>query len=225
MASLGSPSRADSVLRKLPHEEKTKQKAKNQLIADFDQITKQKDVPSCDYICLQDLRACWEGHWSQILQLINLEDCIQERISLIKEKMLIILSVLVTIGADHCLSEFGSRFFVEGSAGPKLTDDNLPLEPRQINFFPDEPECVEQFSKKQYKFIPQVIQVFAEAQTQVIYSQLRLPFESIISEYGSGGFSQVDLVTVSRGYFEYIEQDNRLVNFEVSSFISVLRTA
>jgi hypothetical protein len=223
MASPALPSRASSVLRKPPQDEKMRRKVKSQLIADFGEITKRKEEASSAYICLADLKACWERDWSRIRHLINPENLTDARISMIKEKMMVIVSILILIGADQCLSEFGSRFFVDGATEPKLIDDHLPLDSDRIDFFPGEPERMEQFWEKQYKFVPQVIKVFTEVQkTQEIDHRLRLPFENIISKYGQGAFSQVDLVTVSRGYLEFIEQDRKLVNTQVSYFSSVL---
>ncbi|KAI2879713.1 hypothetical protein CBS76997_10812 [Aspergillus niger] len=163
---------------------------------DLENHTKRRYEVTNRFVTYQDLVKILqkEGRIHKVLYT----DCLTtEDLHNIQHNFIVILTTLVSIGATHCLANFRS-LFLTGS----ITDKDLPLEREQIEtFLPGHSELVDQFESHQCDFCPTVISC-----TRLLHcvpSKSRLPFEKKPEKLGIGGFGEVDLVTITPGYWEF----------------------
>ncbi|RDK37498.1 kinase-like protein [Aspergillus phoenicis ATCC 13157] len=163
---------------------------------DLENHTKRRYEVTNRFVTYQDLVKILqkEGRIHKVLYT----DCLTtEDLHNIQHNFIVILTTLVSIGATHCLANFRS-LFLTGS----ITDKDLPLEREQIEtFLPGHSELVDQFEYHQYDFCPTVIS--CTRPLHCVPSKSRLPFEKKPENLGIGGFGEVDLVTITPGYWEF----------------------
>ncbi|GKZ53937.1 hypothetical protein AnigIFM49718_008722 [Aspergillus niger] len=163
---------------------------------DLENHTKRRYEVTNRFVTYQDLVKIlqMEGRIHKVLYT----DCLTtEDLHNIQHNFIVILTTLVSIGATHCLANFRS-LFLTGS----ITDKDLPLEREQIEtFLPGHSELVDQFEYHQYDFCPTVIS--CTRPLHCVPSKSRLPFEKKPENLGIGGFGEVDLVTITPGYWEF----------------------
>lgn len=163
---------------------------------DLENHTKRRYEVTNRFVTYQDLVKIlqMEGRIHKVLYT----DCLTtEDLHNIQHNFIVILTTLVSIGATHCLANFRS-LFLTGS----ITDKDLPLEREQIEtFLPGHSELVDQFESHQCDFCPTVIS--CTRPLHCVPSKSRLPFEKKPEKLGIGGFGEVDLVTITPGYWEF----------------------
>jgi hypothetical protein len=161
--------------------------------------TKQLKKPEKSFICYEDLKRIWSNK-SRITTLLQL-DLSQRQIDIIQERMIRILSTLISVGATDCLANFRARLFDSSSGNPLVTDDHIPLEMDQFVFLDSEPAVKRQFYMHQFRFKP--VEIVLSNGPVVIKNEMeRLPFEYRKKGIGSGGYGKVDLVGISPRYIK-----------------------
>jgi hypothetical protein len=164
--------------------------------------TKHFNRPDKAYICDFDLNRIWSDQ-RRISAVLQPDNFSQLDLDIIQEQLILILSTLVYMGATLCLTSFRSRFFDPISGKPRVTDKSFPFEKHQLDFFDPESESALQqhFYDNQFRFKPVVIRVRRRQKAQEIKNiNERLPFENRVKSVGSGGYGQVDCVSISPSY-------------------------
>src|SRR5436190_1364560 len=157
--------------------ERVKVRLNHKLHKEFEANTKRLDDPPNSFICHRDVQQIWAKR-KRIQKLLYPDDIPLQILDIIQNDMIVILSILVSIGADTCLANFRTRFFDPNTTKPVRTDINIPLDLDQIDFLPDEsPARRKQFYDEQWKFVPEVIQLSKKCQE--IHPMRRLPFEHV----------------------------------------------
>ncbi|OJJ77542.1 hypothetical protein ASPBRDRAFT_25201 [Aspergillus brasiliensis CBS 101740] len=166
---------------------------------DLEKHTKQRRSFHNRFVSRDDLSKIWQKG-DRIRKVLYTESLTPEEVSSIQDKFTAILSTLVSIDATRCLAYFRSLFLTSS-----ITDGDLPLEREQIeSFLPNQSELVSQFDGAQCEFCPTVISCTTPLQR--VPSKSRLPFEKPPERLGTGGFGEVDLVTIAPRYWRMDNQ-------------------
>ncbi|GKZ19834.1 hypothetical protein AbraCBS73388_004895 [Aspergillus brasiliensis] len=172
---------------------------------DLEEHTKQRRSFHNRFVSRDDLSKIWQKG-DRIRKVLYTESLTPGEVDTIQDNFTAILSTLVSIDATRCLANFRS-LFLTGS----INDENLPLEREQIeSFLPEQSELVSQFDGAQCEYCPTVISCTTPLQR--VPPKSRLPFEGPPEKLGTGGFGEVDLVTIAPGYWE---MDNKSTNNSV----------
>lgn len=170
------------------------------ILGEINAHMKRSENPEKSFICYEDLKSIWSDR-SRIQTLLQLAFPSEHQIRFIQEHMIMILSTLIFIGATDFSSEFLATLFNSNSANAPITDDEIPFEMNQLIFLYSKPALQQNFYTHQFRFKPVVIEVTRHQRTQVIKNpKLRLPFEYLKKDIGSGGFGKVDVVGISPKY-------------------------
>lgn len=172
------------------------------ILREIESATKRSNEPGKSFVCHGDLKRIWSDR--QRISTLLQPDCPpKHQIDFIQDHMIIILSILVSIGATDCLTNFGSRLFDSNSGNAIVTDEGVPFEMNQLTFLDSEPALQWLFHEHQYRFKPVVIEITRGQRKQVIKNtRLRLPFEYRKRDIGVGGYGKVDLVGISARYIK-----------------------
>lgn len=172
------------------------------ILHEIDAATKRREKPEKSFICYEDLKRIWSDK-SRISILLQPDRLSQDLIHFIQEKMIMILSTLVSVDAVPCLTNFRARLFDPNSGQALLTDDGIPYEENDLTFLNSEPASQKLFYEYQYRFKPVVIQLESGQRPLLIKDRKkRLPFEFIQKDVGAGGYGQVDCVGISPRYIK-----------------------
>jgi hypothetical protein len=177
----------------------------------FQERGKRDGKPNRAFICFSELQDIW-GDQSRISSVIpGLQD--GRKVRYIQEKMIIILSILIYIGA---VNEFNNLFQSEGNdvERPILTDADLPLNSNQMQSFirthghASYPRR-SAFFTEQYLFIPEHIPDHRSRSIMEVPQEKRLPFIWKKEIIGEGGFGEVSLIEVPKGYLVDPERNSK----------------
>jgi hypothetical protein len=172
------------------------------ILHEINSAMKRRDKPQKSFICFEDLKRIWSDK-SRISSLLQPERISQNQIHFIQENMIMVLSTLISIGADECITNFHARLFDQNSGRAFLTDDGIPYEKSQLVCLNSEPALPQLFHEHQYQFKPEVIRLESGQRIQVIKDhKRRLPFERIQKDVGVGGYGKVDCVGISPRYIK-----------------------
>ena len=162
------------------------------IFGEIESVTKRPGEPEKSFVRYDDLKVIWSDRW-RISCLLQLDYTHEDQIDFIQENMIIIISTLISIGADDWLTNFRARLFDSVSGHAIVTDDGIPFEMDRLTFLDSSLALQRAFYEYQFRFKPVVI----EQRPQVIENKmLRLPFE-YCDDIGSGGFGKVDRVGIS----------------------------
>jgi hypothetical protein len=172
---------------------------------EIESVTKRPGEADKSFVCHDDLKTIWYDRW-RIRRLLQLDYAPEEQIDFIQEHMIVILSTLISIGANDWVINFRARLFHPVSGTALATDDGIPFEIGQLTFL-DSPALQRTFYECQFRFKPVVIEITQNQRTQVIENKMmRLPFEFCQKDIGSGGFGTVDRVGISPKYIKNLSE-------------------
>lgn len=199
-------------LRRHNEPERQIQELSKEILDEIRVATKRSEKDSKCYVCYKDLKHIWRKQ-RRIRILIKQSNPLDEQVDFIQNHMIIILSTLVQVGADRCLSQFVERFFKPyNSVKALFVDDDLPIfSEDKVTFLDSEPAVKKQFFDHQFRFTPVKITIERAQVPQKIHPRQRLPFEKRTKNVGAGGFGTVDCVGISARYL--INNTNPGVNF------------
>jgi hypothetical protein len=166
----------------------------NEIAKKIQQRIDQSGSTERGFICESELKEIWHD-WTKIREVLpTIKN--REQLIYIQEKMIVILSVLIFIGAHR---EFLNLFHKGKVIDPEWNDSNIPFEKDQITFFRSASAgpLSMRFHHDQFAFKPMEIK---ENEYQSVAPQIRLPFVWKEELIGEGGFGEVSLIEVPRGY-------------------------
>lgn len=159
------------------------------------------------FICNQDVIPIWTARRINALFNSGGERSARE-LNQIRKEIIVILSIIVWIGAEQYLEDCVDDHF-ERSDPPR--DSDLPLRNHQIQFLGGSTAQKGLFLHAQYLFIPIIIDVPIKQKTQVVPRRYRLPFQTIERRLFTGGYGEVDKVTIAQSYLRLKHEGNLLV--------------
>ncbi|KAF1355798.1 kinase-like protein [Lizonia empirigonia] len=168
---------------------------RSHIVRQGDKFPDANDELSKHYIRAEDIQEAWSGIGT--LNKALYPSVLAEHVAIIKDRFLILLSILVSLDAHAYLDQFGS-YLSDGNGSMLRTNNQLPLKYDDIPNLGN-PDLQERFFEEQYKFAPIVI--YEASEPAVIENDKRLPFEAYSAEMSEGAFGQVQKVTISKQHF------------------------
>lgn len=188
-----------------------------QILDQINLAMKRPEKPEKSFICSEDLKRIWADR-SAISTLLHPDKLSPDQIDSIQSRMIIILSILISIGAKEFLTNFHNIFFDHQLGVPLWTDDDIPFPMDQLTFFDRGSALSQLFYTRQFRFKPVVIYITRKQRTQLIENHMeRLPFVYRETDIGEGSYGRVDHVEIPP---RYIEDETGLVWDRVSAIFN-----
>jgi len=200
-SAVPQPPRMGSTVAEMPWT----RELQNEIVMEFNNITRRKDSLTKSFICHYDLKKIW-ANIERIRKILYLSNPTDKILLVIQERMYMVLSILVAISAEKCLEEFTTRFFDKDTGEPRITDESLPLGYDEIDFLKDDEPHRWQFCREQHMFKPYVIKLRKFQDIIKIDEDYRLPFQKLEEKIGSGSSSTVDRAWISPEYLIKADQ-------------------
>jgi serine/threonine protein kinase len=172
----------------------------NEIFTELRRKTQRSSTPTVPrpFITRGEIKRIWETN-DRIRKIIG-EDSPAGLHAVIKDKLLVILSVLIDINAVETLQNFHQKLFAtDDPLQPLCTDEEMPLSRKKISQFLPFLSEVALFKEKQNKFCPVII---ACSELFLTPSEDRpLPFQGLVGLLGRGSYGSVYAVKIAAECF------------------------